>query len=435
MTEHFREVYAGKPETKLRKKPNGKSIETTVLLGAWLGVVEENSDGWIKVKAFGKEGWVHEAQDTRKDMGLKVFFVDVGQGDACFIETQDKRILVDGGPNSNFKNYLTKWKYKWLLKAGYRVRFDAVFVSHFDADHFAGLTKIIKDDRFEIGAVYHNGIARFHSQRKERLEKYDTDLGRTNAHGQSNVDREFLKTSFSTINDAKNLLSESPGQKGLVKSFKQFLEAMVEAKEKNRMGTMKRLTVRDGHVPGFGPNSGLEIQVLGPVPTHNSRLYHFAWFKDSSHTRNGHSLVLKVIYKNRSLLLGGDLNTYSERYLIDYYSPDNPFEVDAAKACHHGASEFTVDFMKAVRPYATVFSSGDNENYAHPRADALGCAGKYGRGTRPLVFSTELARSISSADDIHYGLINLRTDGEQMMLAHMLEKKRPSDIWDSYILP
>ncbi|MDJ0819004.1 MAG: hypothetical protein QNJ58_22525 [Desulfobacterales bacterium] len=171
------------------------------------------------------------------------------------------------------------------------------------------------------------------------------------------------------------------------------------------------------------------------MPTSKNGPYRFKWFKDSSHTRNGHSLILNLTFGQRSALLGGDLNTYSENYLLDYYGQNNPFRVDAAKACHHGASEFTVDFMKAVKPYATVFSSGDNENYAHPRADALGCAGKYSRGARPMVFSTELARSMKSADDIHYGLINLRTDGEQMMLAQMLEKKRKSDIWDSYTLP
>ena len=435
MAEHYREVYAGKPETKLRKKPKGKSVETTVLLGAWLGVIDERDDGIIKVKAFGKEGWVHEADETMPDMGLKLFFVDVGQGDGCLIETEHNRILVDGGPNNNFKNYLTKWKYKWLLAAGHKVRFDAIFVSHFDADHFAGLISIIKDPRFEIGAVYHNGIARFHDEIKERLAKYDTDLGRTNAHGKPNVDREVLKTSFSTIADAKKLLNESPGKKGLMYSFKRFLEAAVDAGDKGRLGKMKRLTVRDGHVPGFSGNGALKLQILGPVPTRKNGPYQFQWFKDSSHTRNGHSLILKLSFGQRSILLGGDLNTYSEKSLLGYYKLENPFRVDAAKACHHGASEFTVEFMDAVKPYATVFSSGDNENYAHPRADALGCAGKYSRGARPLVFSTELARSMKSADDIHYGLINLRTDGKQMMLAQMLEKKRKSDIWDSYALP
>ncbi len=105
------------------------------------------------------------------------------------------------------------------------------------------------------------------------------------------------------------------------------------------------------------------------------------------------------------------------------------------KSCHHGASEFTIDFMDAIKPYATVISSGDNELYSHPRSDAIGCAGKYTRGDRPLVFSTELARSYKSPDDIHYGLINMRSDGKRIMFAQMLEAKNVKDMWDSYVMP
>ena len=48
---------------------------------------------------------------------------------------------------------------------------------------------------------------------------------------------------------------------------------------------------------------------------------------------------------------------------------------------------------------------------------------------------TELARSYRSSDDIHYGLINLRTDGDQIVLAQMLEKRSGTDLWDAYMLP
>jgi beta-lactamase superfamily II metal-dependent hydrolase len=431
MPDHYREVYAGKPETKLYNKPTGKKrIVNSILLGTWLGVTDERDDGWLRVKTIGPDGWVHQ-DDTRTDMGLKLFFIDVGQGDCCLIEAPRKRILVDGGPYRNLKSYLTAWKYKWLLQEGHRVRFDTVIVSHFDADHFAGLNWIIKDSRFEFGAIYHNGIARFHSRKNKRPAKYDTDLGRTDAHGQVGVVRSVLKTSFSTIDDAKRLLSEG----GLMKTFQTFLEAVVQAHDEGRLGEMKRLTAHDTDVPGFSTGNELKIKVLGPVPQIVDGTMEYRWFKDSSHTRNGHSVVLRLAYKNRSFLLGGDLNTDSEEFLLAHYQPQNPFRVDVAKACHHGASEFTVEFMEAVKPYATVISSGDNESYSHPRADAIGCAGRYSRGMRPLVFSTELARSYRSADEIHYGLINLRTDGEKVALAQMLEQRKSSDLWDSYTVP
>ena len=46
-----------------------------------------------------------------------------------------------------------------------------------------------------------------------------------------------------------------------------------------------------------------------------------------------------------------------------------------------------------INASATVVSSGDYESHSHPRPDALGAFGKHGRGERPLIFSTELARS------------------------------------------
>ena len=111
----------------------------------------------------------------------------------------------------------------------------------------------------------------------------------------------------------------------------------------------------------------------------------------------------------------------------------NPFEVDIAKSCHHGASEFTTAFMAKVNPLATVISSGDNESYSHPRADAIGCAGKYTRSDRPLVFSTELARSSNvQTDKVKYGMINLRCDGENIIMAQMKEVVTQGRVWDLY---
>jgi competence protein ComEC len=72
--------------------------------------------------------------------------------------------------------------------------------------------------------------------------------------------------------------------------------------------------------------------------------------------------------------------------------------------------------------------------YAHPRADAVGCAGKYSRPKCPLVFSTELARSKDiETSSIRYGMINLRCDGTYMIMAQMLEVTAgKNDVWNLY---
>ncbi len=425
-------VFCAVPELKLLKSRTRESATTTVLMGAWMKVVDDTVAEWLKVRAFSKEGWVR-VEDTSPDDGyLKIFFVDVGQGDGVLIETPGKRILVDGGQYAkNMRNYLTGWKYKWLIASGAKVRLDAIVVSHFDADHFAGLTSIIENDNFEIGTVFHNGIGRFGDTQASRPAKYNKGIGRTDAHGQPRGTKStLLYSSFDSIADAKQLLADG----GLMVSFRKFLQAIVDANAAGRLGSLKRVTTRMSYLPGFDGADGLSIEMLGPVPLTDTGAVTYPWLKDESHTINGHSIVMRLDYGQRSFLLGGDLNTDSEEYLLGTWDPSS-FEVDVAKSCHHGSSEFTVDFMKAIKPYGTVFSSGDNENYAHPAADAMGCSGRYSKGTRPVLFSTELARSGQSGKKIHYGLINCRTDGNRIVLAQMYEKAKRGDMWDSYTFP
>ena len=61
----------------------------------------------------------------------QVFFCDVGQGDAALIRSQGKTVLVDLGPEpEDLSNCLDKARVSSL---------DAVFLSHFDADHVGGV--------------------------------------------------------------------------------------------------------------------------------------------------------------------------------------------------------------------------------------------------------------------------------------------------------
>ncbi|MFW2380604.1 MAG: ComEC/Rec2 family competence protein [Acidimicrobiales bacterium] len=421
------ETFAGVPELKLLKAKGGGAATTTVLLGARLGIVStDTGDGWLKVRAFGKEGWVR-VEDTRSDCATKFFFVDVGQGDAVLVETPTKRFIVDGGKGQNFAKYLRSYKYKWLLKAGGTIHLDAIFVSHFDTDHFAGLITLIDDSRFTIGTVFHNGIARFKETNAQRPAEYDTDLGQTSNDASGH--RATLLTTFSTLNQAVGLRDKGgPGQGGMMATFEKFVTACETAHQQGRLKALKRLTHASGELNGFGD---LKVEVLGPVPQagHQNR---FDWFEDSSHTRNGHSVVLKITAGSRSILLGGDLNVQAENHLLATVGP-GPFRVDVAKACHHGSSEFTTTFLKAVSPMMTVISSGDNQNYGHPQPDTLGAIGKHSRGSRPPVFSTELARS-TTASRIHYGLINVRTDGTQVVGAQMFESRRAGDMWNSFLV-
>lgn len=424
-TEYIRELYAAQPETSVYPAATGGRPINKILLGTWAGVVQDDGGDRVRVVTAGRNGWIDRSA-LRSGPGLKIFFVDVGQGDGILIETAKTRILVDGGPNTNLQRYLRGYQYRYLLGRTDPIHIDTVFVTHFDADHFNGLTALVNDKDFSFGTVYHNGIARFSTRKSSRPADYNTDLGR--------MSDDTLRTTFNGITDARRLLATG----GLQSAFGKFLEAVVAKHDAGKLGSLRRLTVRNGFVSGYGASASLSIEVLGPVPRLATGTIDWRWFGSSSHTRNGHSLVLKLTYvedggAGKSFLLGGDLNSEAEDHLMEHYGAQNPFEADVAKSCHHGSSDFRVEFMRLIQPFATVISSGDNEAYSHPRADAIGCAGRYSRGTRPKVFSTELARSINSGGDVLYGMINCRTDGRQIVLAQMKERRTGADIWDSHI--
>jgi beta-lactamase superfamily II metal-dependent hydrolase len=415
--------YSNMNELPVYDKPNGK-IVNRVLLSSYLIVTDSkqiNDDKWLEIFTYGNDGWVRE-KNTTKTNHLKVFYVDVGQGDGALMEVGRSRFLFDGGSrkDSNMKRYL-KWQYQGLTKNNYKVHFDGLFISHFDEDHYGGLIDIIADSNYTFKAIYVAGIGKFAAGKKE------TVLGDKSG--------DLLTTYFENLQDLKNKF----GNDGQI-VMKQFIKAVEKANKEGRLlEGIKRLCVINPSKPVLVVEDTINdlpfiIQVLGPIMQKEDHVKGFKWLKNASHTVNGHSLVLKVTYGTRSLLFGGDLNTDSEIDLLEFHKNDlSIFEVDVAKSCHHGSSEFTVDFMRALNPYGTVISSGDNESYSHPRADAIGCAGKYSRNEKPLVFSTELARSTNvPTQEIQYGLINLRSDGDVIYFAQKKETKALSDPWDSY---
>lgn len=80
-----------------------------------------------------------------KNKDLRIFFIDVGQGDSSLIITpKNKVILIDGGgsPNENYdvgKSTLVPY----LLDRGI-TKVDYMMISHFDNDHVGGLMYVLK---------------------------------------------------------------------------------------------------------------------------------------------------------------------------------------------------------------------------------------------------------------------------------------------------
>jgi len=465
--------WAGYPSAVVFAEPDGKKAVQHLLWGDWLRLKTGRRNGFAEVHARGCDGWMRE-EEVQEERLLELIFVDIGQGDGCLVVTpKDQVMVIDAGDGDNMFRFL-RWRFGKFSKP---FAFHAAVISHPDSDHYYGFDRLFDEPNASFGTLYHNGI----------LERAGKDsLGPKTTTGRPRFLQELVRDTA----ELRAFLADESRWKG-----KRYPTMLAKGLGNGSFAEAQALSVEDGHLPGFGPDRELSIEILGPV-REQGRL---RWLSSVGKTKNGHSVVLKLVYRDVRVLLGGDLNIPSEELLLEHHTglsmpPKSPaeydtiveaarrvFEVDVAKACHHGSSDFSSLYLEATNPIATVVSSGDDEPHAHPRADALGTMGRHSRGDRPLIFSTELSRSTKEnvkqpnvlrselkrlrkeieehptatkadrrrkerlqksfdalVDTIDrsvavYGAINVRTDGRRVVLAQKLERPRSKGKkWDIY---
>jgi beta-lactamase superfamily II metal-dependent hydrolase len=389
----------------------------------------------------------------RENRVLKVNFVDVQQGDGAVIETASgKVLLVDGGDNQMFARYLAG-RFRGTT-AEKPQPIDCILVTHGDADHFAGLTKIFESETnstkkkrlfIEPKRVYHNGIVKRPESfpEKERLGPTKVVDGKTYLTG--------LVDSLLGIPD-----------KEMNGPFQKWRDALTAYNKRQKL-KMQRLQFGDDKAFDFLAEDGIKVDVLGPLatlvggkpalpflgkPPKGPRIGHeslelgddeFKGFS-ASHTINGHSIVFRLSYGGFSYLFSGDLNDQSSRFLANEHNHGRlSLRSEVFKVPHHGSADFSGAFIKAVEPIISVVSSGDEsarKEYIHPRATLMGALGKWSRVAEPLIFVTELVAFFSlegwskltdkkktekrgefyAFSRAAYGIVKTRTDGQRLLV-------------------
>ncbi len=214
-----------------------------LLLGARLHIDPTSLDnGWLSANKVPdvhgniRTGFV-EAAHLSTNQQLKIFYLDVGQGDATLIEAEGAIIIIDGGPNKGFHEELIKRLERLQaadldanLQPKTQLHINAVIITHFDKDHFYGLIKVLEDNRFSIGKLYHNGLPRY----GEPAGK-DLDLGDIVIH---NDGSRSISTDFRGIQSARDLLASNDllTGNGNDNLFARFLRAVVQAFDSGRLG-------------------------------------------------------------------------------------------------------------------------------------------------------------------------------------------------------
>jgi competence protein ComEC len=98
---------------------------------------------------------------------LKVVFLDVGQGDAIYIEAPNGRqMLIDGGPDAKLLASLSK-----VMPFADR-SIDMIIATHGDTDHIGGFPLLL--DNYKITTIIENGStsnSKIFSSLEEKIEK------------------------------------------------------------------------------------------------------------------------------------------------------------------------------------------------------------------------------------------------------------------------
>lgn len=90
-------------------------------------------------------------RDVEREPTLTVAFLDVGQGDAIFIESPSgKQMLIDGGPDKSVVRELSR------VMPFYDRTIDVVINTHPDRDHIGGLPEVLR--RYRVAQVFDPGV-------------------------------------------------------------------------------------------------------------------------------------------------------------------------------------------------------------------------------------------------------------------------------------
>jgi hypothetical protein len=396
----------GTHKTALRDDA-GKTIKT-LIWGDPVHVVTEQGDE-TEVRARTVRGFVDTADLTDHGV-LEVYVIDVGQGDGILMRTPDDCWhMIDAGRRADAQmtkkgaaNFV-RWKFIEDLERD-KVSLATAVVSHPDLDHFGGFIDVLSGSvpfrgqfDVEVDRFYHSGLGRY----AEGPQLGQEDPGEVAEFPEGNKGIRRKDTFYTELLDTADDFANPPHE--FLTEFGEF--AQLVASVPNEVAAISQ---RKGYLPGYAPGeTDVTIRVLGPIlEEFETGEWGLRNLGTNSVTLNRHSVVLRVEYDDVRILLTGYLNTDSQKLLRSYYD-DSEFTVDVAKACHHGAEEVDLAFVKAMAARATVISSGDDENYAHPRPVLMGAGGLYGRESRsakdggklmpPLLYSTELARAVKLA--------------------------------------
>ncbi len=327
-------------------------------LGAWYLIDKPSFESTLdKVvallnpKAPALEGGGTEGNPTG-DL-LKIHFVDVGQGDAIYIQFPDgKDMLIDAGDkkSENTESLLTYLDDYGSVQNG----IDYLMLTHVDADHVGGMDNVL--ETYSISTIYMPNIG---------IVESDPELGYWGNASQAYED--FY---------------------GLAKS--EGAEIIYNQGQHKIEGTNYKIDI-------YCPDESYYENFVGEI--------------SDGPTKNDMSPVCVIEYAGVRTLLSGDLNdetskeeyAWSEELFIEKTGL-SLMDCNVIKAGHHGSKGSTSKaLLEFTKPEHIIISVGEGNSYEHPNTALLDRINEY---------NSELMDNIYRTDEKGHILMNIGANGE-----------------------
>lgn len=265
---------------------------------------------------------------------LKVYFIDIGQGDCIFIELPDgKNMLIDTGEKRNagkakIDKYLRDEK-------GNKVTIDYCVATHPDSDHI-GLMPYVYE-QYDVLKSYRPYV--YSENKSASALPYELNKG-IKIKNSSNIYYDYIT----------NVNAEQ--------TYWEFF--------KDDSDFSNGFTGKDGEIYEYTVNF---------VMPYADNLNDYQYFT----TPNDFSAVIMLEYADRKILFTGDIEYETgkkgaEQSFIREFSTSNPAMVDCdvLKVAHHGSDSSTSpEFLSLVKPEYSVISCGLSNKHRHPLKSTL----------------------------------------------------------------
>lgn len=242
------------------------------------------------------------AKDVKGD--LKIFMLNIGQGDAILIRTKEQTILIDTANATNRKQFVNE------LEKFSVTKIDKLILTHPHVDHIGNARMLINPTKKVLDAYpYVKNIS--------VGEVYDNGVPFTN------------------------------------QSYRNYMKAI------NEKG-IHRQSLKTDDMLDFG--GGVKFKVLFPTAEYITEINGGKVDNgDRTYKMNNSSIVGKLIYKDFSMMLTGDCERESEAKIVANNDAKD-LKCDVLKLGHHGSKNSSSEaFVKAVNPSYLLISAGNKE--------------------------------------------------------------------------